>query len=117
MRVVSTTIAEKRRDKRMTSRPLSVEIDAQRYAVDGWSMGGFLIADYLGGRATGDRMDARIIVADGPPAIDRTVAIDIVRVDRNAHSLAARFVDLDDAAYTMLESWISGSLRRTASSR
>ena len=111
MRVVSTTIPEKRHDKRMTGRPLSIEIDAQRYAVESWSMGGFLIAAYRGGRGAGERLDVRVVIVDGQQRTDQLVTAEIVRVDRNARSLAARFVDLDDAAYTMIEGWISGTLR------
>jgi hypothetical protein len=113
MRVVSTTIPEKRRDKRMTGRPLSIEIDAQRYEVEGWSMGGFLIGAYRGGRGAGERLEVRIIIVSGQQTIGRVVTAEIVRIDRNARSLAARFVDLDDAAYTMLEGWIAGAVRPT----
>ncbi len=112
MRIRGTRNAENRRDKRMTARPLTVEIDDVRYAVEGWSVGGFLVAGYRGDRVPGDNLEARVIFTDEPETIDRLVRIEIARVEQDAQSLAARFVDLDDDSYAMLEGWISGPLRR-----
>ncbi|MEE8332321.1 MAG: hypothetical protein V3R85_00620, partial [Alphaproteobacteria bacterium] len=61
MRVIGTKISERRRDKRLTVRPITIEFDGERYETLDWGLGGFLIEPYEGSHRPGDSLYIRVI--------------------------------------------------------
>ncbi|MEK9662836.1 MAG: hypothetical protein VW644_14100 [Alphaproteobacteria bacterium] len=112
MKLLGTTDAEKRRDKRLTGRPLDVAFDGQRYTVAEWSIGGFLIDTYDGGREAGEMLPATVHVDTSDANAACPVTIEITRINASEHGIAARFVNLDGDAYDIFERWVSGRTPR-----
>ena len=112
MKVLGSTQVEKRRDKRMSARPLEIEIDGERYQVGEYSLAGLRVPAWTGGHEPGEWLDAKLFFVDGANSVDQLTKIEVVRVNRRHKTLAARFPDLDGIAYDMLEGWIAGAKRR-----
>ena len=112
MKVVGVRPRERRRDKRLTLRPLTVEFDGKSFETMDWGLGGFLIEGYYGPYMTGDCLHVRVVVDDGKRKFSHFVQVRIRRITRRSGKLAANFIDLDDAAFDTLEGWLSGRLSR-----
>lgn len=114
MRVIGTRITERRHDKRLTVRPITVELDGKSYETLDWGLGGFLIEPYEGRHMPGDRLYVCIKIDDGQHTHSHVVEIQLVRLDRKYGEFAASFIDLDDDTFKTLEGWLSGRLSRDA---
>ncbi len=114
MRVIGTRISERRRDKRLTVRPITIELDGKSYETLDWGLGGFLIEPYEGSHVPGDCLYVRITVDDGRHTHSHVVEIKLLRLDRKYGEFAANFINLDDDTFKTLEGWMSGRLSRDA---
>ena len=65
MRVVGTKISERRRDIRLSVRPITIEFDGESHETMDWGLGGFLIEGYRGSHREGDTLYVRVNVDDG----------------------------------------------------
>ncbi len=114
MKVVGTKISERRRDKRLTIRPITIELDGTSYETLDWGLGGFLIEPYEGSHRQGDNLYVRVTIDDGQQTHSHVVEIDVTRLDRKYGSLAAHFINMGDETFKTLEGWLSGRLTRDA---
>lgn len=112
MKVVGTRIRERRRDKRLTLRPITVELDGKSYTTTDWGLGGFLIEGYKGPHVPGDCLYVRIVVGEGRQAVKHVVEVRVIRLTHKYGEFAANFIDLSDDAFDALEGWLSGRLGR-----
>jgi len=114
MKVVGTRTRERRRNKRLTLRPIAVEFDGKSYDTMDWGLGGFLIEGYEGRHIPGDCLYVTLVIDDGQKRHRHIVEIRVVRLAHKYGELAANFINLDDAAFDTLEGWLSGRLARDA---
>ena len=113
MKVIGKTIAERRRDKRLGVRPITVDLGGNSYTTHDWGLGGFRVEPYTGQAESGDHLRVRLIIDDGREQHKHIAEIKIVRVDRENHQLAANFVELDADTIDTLDGWLSGRLTRS----
>lgn len=114
MRIERTGMAERRRDRRLGIRLITVEFDGQFYATKNWSLGGFLIDGYAGTLQPAETAPVGIIVEDGRRTWERGALVSVVRTEDEGQRLAARFNGLDGATFDLLDGWQSGRLQRRA---
>ncbi len=117
MRVVGTKISERRRDKRLTVRPITIEFDGERFETLDWGLGGFLIEPYKGPHMPGDTLFVHVMVDDGRHTHSRMAEITVIRLDREYGEFGASFINMGDDVFAMLEGWMSGRLSRDALNR
>lgn len=114
MKVVGTRIRDRRRNKRLTLRPITVEFDGNSYETMDWGLGGFLIEGYDGQHIPGDELYVTVAVDDGRQTRRHVVEIRVARLAHEYGELAASFIHLDEEAFDALEGWLSGRLTRDA---
>lgn len=114
MKVTGTRARERRRDKRTTVRPITVELDGKSYETVDWSLGGFMIEPYEGDHMPGDRVYVRVTVYDGRDVYCHPIEVEVIRLDPKYGELGAHFLNIDDDTFTTLEGWIAGRLSRDA---
>ena len=112
MKIVGTTINERRRDSRPKLPPIKVQIDGKVYATSEWTLGGFLIEKYVGDRRIHEIMTMIILVEVGGQKFEHFVDAQVVRIDHHKLIMAAKFIELDTDAIETLDGWLTGRLRR-----
>lgn len=104
---------DRRRDQRSSDRVITLELEGQFYSTLDWSLGGFLIEGYEGALEPGNSAAVSIILEDGSDTIEQSATASIIRIvqsDLELRQLAAKFDDLSDDAFGLLENWQSGNL-------
>lgn len=112
MKIVGVDMANRRRDKRVETWPILIELEGKVYPTVDWSLGGFLIEGYDGRRRRGEEITVGILVQAGTEQLSHVARAEIVRRDVQAGHLAANFIGLDNATVDTLEGWLTGRLRR-----
>lgn len=112
MKIVGVEAANRRRDKRMETWPILIELEGKVYPTVDWSLGGFLIEGYDGRRRRGEEITVGILVKAGGAELSHVVRAEIVRRSVEAGRLAANFILLDNDTLDTLEGWMTGRLRR-----
>ena len=112
MKIVGVEMANRRRDKRVETWPILIELEGKVYPTVDWSLGGFLIDGYDGKRRRGEEITVGILVKAGTEQLSHVARAEIVRRDVLAGHLAANFIGLDNATVDTLEGWLTGGLRR-----
>ena len=112
MKIVGVDMANRRRDKRVETWPILIELEGKVYPTVDWSLGGFLIDGYEGRRRRGEEITVGILVKAGAERLSHVARAEIVRRDVLAGHLAANFIGLDNATVDTLEGWLTGRLRR-----
>jgi predicted component of type VI protein secretion system len=114
MKIVGTQVSNRRRDRRVSTVPIAIELEGKVYTSLDWSLGGFLIEGYDGKRRPGQEVTVGIQVVAGETELNHVARAEIVRVDLGTNQLAANFTALDNATLNTLEGWLTGRLRRQA---
>ncbi|MBT5050803.1 MAG: hypothetical protein HOM58_20045 [Rhodospirillaceae bacterium] len=112
MKIVGTTINERRRDSRPKLPPIKVQIDGKVYATSEWTLGGFLIDKYVGSRRAGGIMTMIVLVEVEDQKFEHFVDAQVVRIDRDRLTMAAKFIEMDPDTIETLDGWLTGRLRR-----
>ena len=112
MKIVGVEAANRRRDRRVETWPILIELEGKVYPTIDWSLGGFLIDGYDGKRRAGDEVTVGILVKAGTAEFSHVARAEIARRSRITGRLAANFVGLDNATLDTLEGWMTGRLRR-----
>ena len=112
MKIVGVETANRRRDKRVDTWPILIELEGKMYATVDWSLGGFLIDGYDGKRRRGEEITVGILVKAGQSELSHVARAEIVRRNFETGQLAANFMLLDNATLDTLEGWMTGRLRR-----
>ena len=109
---VHTKVDDARRDRRIDTISLEIELEEQFYTTVDWSLGGFLIEGYEGRRQPGEVVTIGITVKVGEETYEHTARVGVVRLVPDKNQLAARFLRLDAATVNTLEGYMTGRLRR-----
>jgi len=112
MNLIQAGNIDRRRDQRSSDRVITLELEGQFYSTLDWSLGGFLIEGYEGALEPGNSAPVSIILEDGSETIEQPATASIVRIvqsDLELRQLAAKFDDLSDDTFGLLESWQSGN--------
>lgn len=114
MKILGMAIQERPKDRRVHAAPMSLSFDRVSYSTTDWGLGGFLVEDYQGNRQIDDLIVVAIRIDTGERIQEQVTVAKIVRVGRKGETLAANFVHLDADMVDLLESWLTGRLRRRA---
>ena len=71
-----------------------------------------MVAPYTDSHKAGNIFEVDIYIDVGAETITCAVEAMVARIDTEARILAAKFIDLEPAAMELLESWMTGRLRR-----
>ena len=71
-----------------------------------------MVAPYTDNLRAGNIIEVDIYIDVGTETINCTVEAMVARIDTEAGKLAAQFIDLEPEAMELLESWMTGRLRR-----
>lgn len=112
MTIVGIETANRRRDRRVDTYPLLIELDGKAFPTIDWSLGGFRIEGYDGRRRRGEEITVRIVVRAGESRRTHVARAEIVRRGIETGQLAANFILLDNDTLETLEGWMTGRLRR-----
>jgi len=112
MKVVSSELANRRRDRRVEAPLINIQIEGMALATIDWSLGGFLVEGYDGSLRAGDHATVEIEFEIDGREFHNVVPIEVVRIDPYGNQLAANFTTLDDTTMTTLEGLLTGRLRR-----
>jgi hypothetical protein len=112
MTIERTGIAERRRDRRLGVRLVTLDFDGQFYATRNWSLGGFLIDGYLGTLGPSETAPVAIIVEEGSRIWEQDALVSVVRTEDDGQRLAARFNGLASETFDLLDGWQTGRLQR-----
>ena len=112
MTIARTGSGERRKNKRLYSRMITVDFDGEFYATKDWSLGGFLIDGYEGALEPRQTVSVGIILEDGARTYEHAASVSVVRTDTDSQKLAARFEGLDEEVFDLHDGWQSGRLRR-----
>jgi len=101
---------ERRRHKRSKAPDIALGIDGKPYATSNLSIGGSMVNDYDGPLSAG----ALITVTGLGPAGEKMTKVEIrarvIRADIEAGQLALTFLELDTAAYEILQDVMAKSI-------
>lgn len=86
---------ERRAVTRQEAAEGTVKFDDESYPIHNWNSRGFLAGDYAGTRTEGERLEVTCSIKAGDSEFAFTCQARIMRVDREAGSIAALFVGLD----------------------
>lgn len=109
---VQTAITERRRDKRPGRHVLTLEFDGQFYSTMDWSLGGFGIDGYQGSAQPGNLVPVTIVLETGHATYEQTALASVIRNDDVEQKLAAKFSELGNDAFDLLDGWQTGRLQR-----
>jgi len=112
MRVVGKTVNERRRNSRPKLPPIRLRFGGQPYKTTEWTLGGFMVEPYTDNHMAGNIIEVDIYIDAGKKTINHTVEAMVARVDTRVGKLAAQFVDLEPEVVELLDSWLTGRLRR-----
>ena len=114
-RVAGLNRVDDRRDQRRAEPSLAIDFEGRRYPAVDWSLGGFCIAPYVGTSLPGDRLSALLVaIVPGMPNRRHRADVEVVRIEPDTATLAARFIALDPSAVETLDGLLTGRLRRAA---
>ncbi|MBT3238246.1 MAG: hypothetical protein HOL37_01300 [Rhodospirillaceae bacterium] len=83
---------------------IKLKIAGKTYVCINWSLGGFLIEGYDGGLTMGSLMTIEEIGASSAKNLTKTtISARVVRADSGAGHLALNILDIDSAAYGILQ--------------
>ena len=117
MGFVSTGKSERRRDKRLNKYVITLELQGQFYSTRDWSIGGFLIDGYQGSLQPGNVVPVNIVLESCAQTFEQQTDVMVARIDNLDQKLAARFSDLSDEAFDLLDGWQTGRLQRQANKK
>ena len=112
MKIVSSELANRRRDKRVEAPLISIQIEGMTLSTIDWSLGGFLVEGYDGHLRAGDHATVEIEFEIDGTEFHNVAPIEVVRTEPYGNQLAANFTGLDDATMSTLEGLLTGRLRR-----
>ena len=112
MDIPRTGTGERRKNKRLGARMITIDFDGEFYATKDWSLGGFLIDGYEGQLVPKQTLPISLILEDGARTYEHAASVRVVRTDTANRKIAARFDGLDAEAFDLLDGWQSGRLRR-----
>jgi hypothetical protein len=112
MRVVGKTVNERRRNSRPKLPPIRLRFGGQPYKTTEWTLGGFMVAPYTENHKAGNIIEVEIFIDVGSETINHKVEAMVARVDTRAGKLAAQFIDPEPEVVELLDSWLTGRLRR-----
>ncbi len=113
-KVVATAIANRRRDHRVASHPIELQLQGGTYVTANWSLGGFLVTDYVGPSGPGDLLAVHIVVRVGDVIYRHLAEAEVVRISPVKRKMASTFTRLEPDAMDTLEGVLTGRLRRQA---
>jgi hypothetical protein len=117
MRVAPHFGDDRRKDRRIRLRPITMVIENVTYSTMDWGFGGFSIEGYQGNRKAGDFVTATIIINDGQKDVENIAKARITRIEDETRKLAAAFGSLDIKIVSFLDAWLTGRLVRTGGRR
>ena len=121
MRTVTKLARERRRDRRVKTRPITLKIGAGSFTTHDWGLGGFCVDRYIGDRhgvlRAGDLVTVQITIHNGRETHEEVADARVTRVDDTIRTLAATFIELEDSTIDLLEAWLSGRMSRQAKRR
>ena len=91
MKVVSSELANRRRDRRVEAPLINIQIEGMALATIDWSLGGFLVEGYDGSLRAGDHATVEIEFEIDGREFHNVVPIEVVRIDPYGNQLAANF--------------------------
>ncbi len=109
MRVAPPYGKERRKDRRIRLRPITMVIDGAPHITMDWGFGGFSVEPYRGDKAVGDEIEVIIVVNDGEKDVDNPTRAKIVRIE-DPGKMAAAFGTLDIRIVSFLDAWLTGRL-------
>lgn len=118
MKVVGTTVNERRRNSRPKLPPIRIRFCGEPFTTTEWSLGGFLVEPYMDKQnlCPGDEITVDIFIdletSEKVHTLQHTVQAEVARIDRRNGKLAAEFLAMDEAVIDTLEGWLTGRLRR-----
>ncbi len=112
MKIVGTEVSDSRRNKRVDTIAIEIEIEDTTYTTLDWSLGGFLVDGYQGNHQSGDEIIVGISVTVGDKEYCHVARAEIIRIEAASNQLAANFLELDNATVDTLDGWMTGRLRR-----
>jgi hypothetical protein len=92
---------EKRRDRRHPLPTMVVTVDGVEYRSVNWSFGGILLGGFARPIAVGDTIKGSLHFPDLPDAAP--FAAEVVRRDEAAQEIAARFRELSERGFNLLD--------------
>lgn len=103
MKMVRTSFDrdEKRRDQRHPLPTMIVTVEGVEYRSVNWSFGGILLSGFTGPVAIGDTIKGSLHFPDLPDAAP--FAAEVVRRDEAAQEIAARFRELSERGFNLLD--------------
>lgn len=114
MKIVGTEISDGRRNKRVDTIAIEIEMEDRTYTTLDWSLGGFLIDGYQGEYEPGQEITVGISITVGEKGYHHVARAEIIRIEAASNQLAANFLELDNATVDTLDGWMTGRLRRQA---
>ena len=117
MRVATEFGDDRRQDRRIRLRPITMVIENVTYTTMDWGFGGFSIEGYQGNRKIGDFVTATLIVNDGEKDVENIAKARVVRIEDDTRKLAAAFGSLDIRIVSFLDARLTGRLVRTGGRR
>ncbi len=112
MRVVGKTVNERRRNSRPKLPPIRLRFGGEPYKTTEWTLGGFMVDGYIDKHSVGSIIAVDLFIEIGKEIIKHSVHAEVARIDRSERKLAAQFVELEPEVLDLLESWMTGRLRR-----
>ena len=112
MRVLRKTVNERRRNSRPKLPPIRLRFGGEPYKTTEWTLGGFMVDGYIDKHSVGSIISVDIFIDVGKKTIKHSLFAEVARVDTSERKLAAQFVDLEPEVLDILESWMTGRLRR-----
>lgn len=110
MRVATEFGDDRRQDRRIRLRPITMVVENVTYTTMDWGFGGFSIEGYQGHRKVDEFITATLIVNDGQKDIENIAKARIVRIEDDTRKLAAAFGSLDLKIVSFLDAWLTGRL-------
>jgi hypothetical protein len=71
-----------------------------------------MVDGYIDKHSVGNTIAVDMFIDVGKQTIKHTVYAEVARIDRHERQLAAQFIELDPEVLDLLESWMTGRLRR-----
>lgn len=116
-KIIGYELENRREHRRMMMPPIQIEIDGVEYTTVDWSLGGFMLAPYVGRLRAGTSMPVTIIATTNGDMHRHFAIAEIVRVERAEKRLAGHFDRLDPRTVDSLERVILERLHRLKTPR
>ncbi len=112
MRVLRKTVNERRRNSRPKLPPIRLRFGGEPYKTTEWTLGGFMVDGYIDKHSVGSIISVDIFIDVGKETIKHSLFAEVARIDTSERKLAAEYIDLEPEVLDILESWMTGRLRR-----